>query len=118
MSHSSIDRAANDAQLQERVKAAVYKELYTDDECRTSIFGQALLNGSGFSPTGQLTSMYWAVAVATEAEYETAITGGNGSPGFDVTVIPDATITGVVQETWPREQPVPMTPAAPPAPPA
>jgi hypothetical protein len=94
----------------------VYKELYTDDECRTSIFGQALLNSGAFGPASQLTSMYWAVAVATETEYETAVADGNGSPGFDVTVIADTTITGVVQETWPREQPAPMAQA--PSPPA
>ena len=120
MSHSSIDRAANDVQLQERVKAAVYRELYTDLECRSSIFGQAILTGGGFTSNAQLTAMYWAVAVATEPEYAAAVGGGNGSPGFDESVISDNTITTIVQETWPREQPIPMaqTAAAPTTPPA
>jgi len=112
VSHSSIDRAANDVQLQERVKAATYKILYTDDECRSSIFGQTLLNSGSFG-SSQLTSMYWAVAVATEAEYENAVADGNGSPGFDATVISDDTISQVVQGSWPMEQP----PVAPPLPP-
>ena len=113
MSHTTIGRAATDVQLQERVKAAVYKELYTDDECRTSIFGQAILQGGGGFASSQLTAMYWAVAVATEAEYQYALASGNGSPGFDESVISDIAITTVVADTWPREQPI--VPTLPPA---
>lgn len=115
MSYSSIDLAANDPQLQVRVKAAVYKTLYTDDECRTSVFGQAILTGSGFGPGSQLTAMYWAVAVDTEQEYQYALANGNGSPGFDVSVISDEAITTVVTDTWPRAQPPVMIAPVPPA---
>jgi len=110
VSHTSIGQAAADTQLQERVRAAVYKVLYTDDECRTSIFGQSILN-AGYGSGGQLTSMYWAVAVDTETAYEAAIAAGNGSPGFDAAVISDETITTVVEAVWPREQPPAGAPA-------
>ena len=107
MSYSSVERAANDPQLQERVKAAVYKILYEDDECRSSIFGQNILNSSGGN---QLSAMNWAVAVATEAAYATAVQSGRGAPGHDVDVIPDSVIGDVLQLMWPMQQP-PVYPA-------
>jgi hypothetical protein len=105
VSHSTIDRAANDPQLQERVKAAVYKILYTDTDCRATSFGQAVLNGGVFGNSNQLLAMYWAVAVATEVEYNAAITQGNGSPGFDTTVISDQKISDIIQGVWPMAMP-------------
>ena len=47
--------------------------------------------------------LYWAVAVDTEDAYAEALLGGNGSPGYDETVISDDDITTAITAHWPAD---------------
>jgi hypothetical protein len=105
VSATSINRAANDVQLRARVDAVTHKEVIYDAELAATVFGQSLLTGYG-----QMSSLYWAVAVVTEADYEAAMLSGNGSPGYDENVITDDAIVSAVKSHWP---PDPVPPALP-----
>lgn len=113
MSLSSIARAATDSQLISRVHAAAYQALMADPEKAKTTLGKALANPSpGFNDP--VTPLMWPVAIDTEAAYEYALLGGNGSPGYDVAVITDAAITDSVNANWPMdaapEVPPPLIP--------
>ena len=107
MSGTSISRAANDAQLRERVDALTHKLLANDDTLRASDFGQRVLGGYVMA-----SPLYWAVAVDTEDAYAEALLGGNGSPGYDETVISDDDITTSITAHWPAD-PATTPPVAP-----
>jgi len=62
---------------------------------------------SGYANYGPL---YWSVAVATEAAYETAVNSGRGAPGYDQDVITDADITSAVTANWPEDPAPPLPP--------
>jgi len=114
MSLSSIARAAVDEQLIVRVQAAAHQVIMTDTDKASTVLGKALLTPSGPGFTNPVSSLMWPVAVDTAAAYEYALLGGNGSPGFDVSVITDAAIITSVNDNWPMEYPPSMV--MPPAP--
>jgi hypothetical protein len=98
MSASSINRAANDPQLQARIVAETNKELIFNEPLQETWFGK--LVRSGYPNYGPL---YWSVAVETEAAYETAVNSGRGAPGYDQDVITDAAITAAITANWPQD---------------
>jgi hypothetical protein len=98
MSLSSITRASNDADLRARVDASAHREAQSNPEFGDTAYGKALLGG--YQTTNVL---MWAVAVDTEAAYETALQAGRGAPGHDVDIITDAAITAAVQANWPPD---------------
>lgn len=98
MSASSISRAALDQDLLARVNAVAHKEAQASPTFGNTKFGQDLMSGmTTASP------LMWAVAVDTEAAYETALVNGRGAPGHDVDIITDAQITAAVQAHWPMD---------------
>ena len=108
MSANSINRAANDVQLQARIVASANKEIIFNDTLADTWFGQRIRSGSAiWSP------LYWSVAVETEAAYESALTAGRGAPGFDVDIITDAALTSAIVANWPEEIVFGPTPPVP-----
>lgn len=103
MSQTTINRAANDIDLQVRVQAAAYAEAFGEG-MEDNQFADQIRRGYG-----NLTGLYFAVAVATESAYEGGILNGRGAPGHDRDVITDEAITTAVKENWP-ENPKPITP--------
>lgn len=102
MSASSIDRAANDPQLRARIDALTQKEVIYNEDLAASDFGTKVLSGMAM-----MTSLYWAVAVATEAAYETALLAQRGAPGYDTDIITDGDITSAINAHWPPDPPEP-----------
>jgi hypothetical protein len=98
VSASSIARAASDPQLQSRIVAEANKEIIFNDELAQSWFGRQVRNGFA-----NFISLYWAVAVETEASYETAVNSGRGAPGYDTDVITDAALTSAILANWPED---------------
>lgn len=98
MSQTTINRAANDHDLQIRVQAAVYAEAFNNPELEKNQFADQVRRGSA-----NLTGMYFAVAVATEMAYEGGILNGRGAPGHDRDVITDDSITNAVKADWPKD---------------
>jgi hypothetical protein len=98
MSASSISRAAQDPELLARVNAVAHQEAQNNPELSETQFAARLRQGmTDASP------LMWAVAVDTEAPYETALQSGRGAPGHDVDIITDAQITASVQANWPPD---------------
>lgn len=106
MSLSSIQTAYADADLRSRVEAAILKEINYDEDKRNSDFGKAMLNNTAY---GGVNAMYWAVAVATETAYESALAANRGAPGHDPDVITDGAITSAVTANWPADAVPPPT---------
>jgi hypothetical protein len=103
MSASSIGRAANDPQLQDRVRALTQKEVIYNAALGDTVFGKQVQ--AGLAP---MSALYWAIAVDAETPYETALLNGRGAPGFDTDIITDAQITSAINAHWPytdAEQP-------------
>ena len=98
MSGTTIARAANDTQLRDRIDALTHKLLANDGTLAATDYGQKVLNGYVMT-----SPLYWAVAVDTEDAYAEALLGGNGSPGYDETVISDDDITTAITAHWPAD---------------
>lgn len=107
MSAASINRAANDLQLQGRIQAMTNKEITFNADLADTWFGQRVIQGMAVWG-----SLYWGVAVETEAAYETAVNSGRGAPGYDADIITDAALTSAITAHWPEEPP-PVVPPAP-----
>jgi hypothetical protein len=105
MSFSTVAQAANDTDLQERVQASVYSEAIGNPTLHDTVFAQQVR--AGFT---QLTSMFWAVADAVEAEYAAGLSAGRGAPGHDIDVVTDGAITSAVVANWPPDPEPPATP--------
>lgn len=104
MSYSSLNRAASDVALANRVTAAAQKEAHNNPSFGGTDFGRALVENRANAAS----VLMWPVAIATEAEYEFALSSGNPDPGGDPAVITDAEILSAVQANWP---PDPFPPA-------
>jgi len=101
MSLSSINQAAHDRALQDRIEAATWKEAIANPTFGDTDFGQNVLNSSA----AILQTFSYPVAVDYEAEYDSALAGGNPDPGGDPTVITDANISAAIQAHWPDGTP-------------
>ena len=98
MSQSTVARAANDVDLQQRVTAAVYSEAIANVDLKDTQFASIVKQGFA-----NMTGMYWAVADAVDAQYETGVQLGRGSPGYDPDVVTDGAITSAVVANWPPD---------------
>jgi len=98
MSLSSITRAANDPDLQARVTASAMQEANNNPTLKDTVYAQQLKAG-----VASTQPLMYAVAVDTEAAYETALVAGRGAPGHDTDIITDAQITAAVQAHWPPD---------------
>jgi hypothetical protein len=101
MSFNIQAQAANDPDLQSRVRAAVYAEATNNPALSDTIFAATVLGGNA-----NLTTMFWQVASAVQAAYEAGIASGRGSPGHDQDVVTDGAITSAVVVNWPPDPPV------------
>lgn len=99
MSHATVNRAANDMELRQRVDASVWKEVF-GSKTDTVFAGQVRRGLFDFTP------FYWRVAGDSEAAYEAALVAGRGSPGHDPDVITDGAITAAVNAAWPEDDPL------------
>jgi hypothetical protein len=98
MSLSSINRAANDAQLQARVMASAQQEARNNPTLSGTVYAEQLRSG-----LQNITPLMWGVAVDTETAYESALVNGRGAPGHDTDIITDPQITAAVQAHWPPD---------------
>ena len=106
MSQTTINQAANDVDLQVRVQSAAYAEAFNNPTLEGNQFADTVRRGFG-----QFQGLYYAVAVATEAAYESGILNGRGAPGHDADIITDADIVAAVQANWPPNPTPIVTPA-------
>lgn len=102
MTMTTINRAANDVQLQARVLAAAHKAMAADEDLVDTNYGRQLQQG-----VSNVMPLMWKVAVDRESEYAGAVTAGKGSPGHDPDIITDAMITTAVIAGWPPDVPGP-----------
>jgi hypothetical protein len=100
MSYTSITQASRDSALRDRVVAAAQKESRLNAEMGATDFGQAVVNDAATDVWGVLG---YAVAIDTEAAYESALISGNPNPGGDPAVITDGAILSSVQASWPAD---------------
>lgn len=99
MSFNTVSVAAHDSDLQTRVDAAVHAEAMNNPALQDTVFAQQIRSG-GF---GVPMSLYWAVATAVQAAYESGVAAGRGSPGHDADVVTDGAITSAVVASWPED---------------
>jgi len=109
MTAASINRCANDTQLQARVLAIAQKEMMYNTELQETQFGRQLRQGMA-----SVMALMWPLAADQEAAYFAALQAGRGAPGHDIDIISDDSILSAVISFWPKD--IPMTP--PPANPA
>jgi hypothetical protein len=102
MSAASINRAATDQELRDRVLAMAHKELLFDENKADSTYGKNLSAG-----TVDVTPLMYPIAVDTEAAYEAALQAGRGAPGHDSDIITDAALTSAIGAHWPYDPPPP-----------
>ena len=102
MTMATINRAANDPQLQARVMAAAQKEIVFNEDLASTDFGRQLAAG-----VVNVMPLMWRVAIDTEAAYEAALLADRAAPGHDKDVITDGQITAAVAAGWPQDQPGP-----------
>lgn len=96
MSAATINRAANDPELQARVLALAHKEMLFNEALADTDFGRQL--AAGFV---NIMPLMWPIAVDTEAAYEAALQAGRGSPGHDSDIITDGALTSAITTHWP-----------------
>ena len=99
MSLTTINQAANDQALLDRIEAAVWQEVIGNDAFGDSSFGRMVRGGGGSGPIRS--TFAYPVAVDYADEYAFAVDSGNPNPGGDVGVITDANISTSVQVHWP-----------------
>lgn len=100
MSFNSVQRAAADTDLQQRIIACANQQAHADPDLAKTIFGQSILNGYA-----NYNSLYWGVANSVDQQYESGILAGRGSPGYDQDVVTDGAILAAVVFNWPPDPP-------------
>jgi hypothetical protein len=98
MSLTTIARSFTDAELINRVRAAVAKETYANETLKATDTGKTVIQSG---PDFVLQKFLWPVCIASEAEYAYAVDNDNPSPGGDPGVISDADISAAIQVNWP-----------------
>jgi hypothetical protein len=99
MSLTTINTAANDAALQARISAGVWRETIGNPVFGATPFGQQVMTGS--AAIGMIFN--YPIAVDYEDEYAFAVDNNNPNPGGDPGVITDANIGASIQAHWPDE---------------
>jgi hypothetical protein len=97
MSNNTLVAQQQDQVLMGRVRASAQREAWSNPSAATSAFGLAVKHGM-IDPAQILG---WAVCVATEEQYATALADNVVNPGGDPTVISDDEILEAVQKAWP-----------------
>ena len=98
MSLNSLNTASHDQALMTRVAACVQQEAWENPAVLTSEFRALVIKNPADGAR-----MVWPVAIATEAEYASALASGNPDPGGDESVIRDSMILSAVQTNWPPD---------------
>ena len=98
MTLSSVHAASQDVQLQRRVEACAQNEARNNEELKNTAYAKSMQQGMV-----NFWSLYWGVAVATEAAYYGALQNGRGAPGHDTDIITDGDILAAVQANWPPD---------------
>ena len=98
MSFNTIAVAANDPDLQRRIQACANGEAINNPTLKETQFARQVR--AGFA---NMSTLYWAVADAVDAEYESGVVAGRGSPGHDADVVTDGAILAAVQVYWPLD---------------
>lgn len=104
MSGASINKAANDAQLNARVIALAQKEIIFNETLANTQFAKSIQSSTNAPPI-----LMYAVAVAGELAYESALQAGRGAPGHDADIITDGQITSAIVSAWPPDPEPPVT---------
>src|SRR5262245_11187277 len=99
MTYATMSDAYRDAAFMTRVTACVQQEARSGASAPTD-YALAVKNGQG----SEQNVIGWAVVVATEAAYATAVAAATPDPGSAIT---DAQILAAVQAAWPAEWPPP-----------
>lgn len=108
MTASSINQAANDKQLQDRVLAISQKELVYNQDLRATTYGKQMLQGQYIN----IMPLMWPLAADQEEQYYAALVAGRGAPGHDTDIITDEAILSAVISFWPQDPPAPEAPPA------
>ena len=98
MTAASINKAANDPELQARVMATAQKELVYNTAFKATVYGQQLLTGYG-----NVMPLMWPLAADQEEQYAAALEAGRGAPGHDTDIITDEAILSAVISFWPPD---------------
>lgn len=101
MSYTSISKAFVDTALINRVRAAVAKEAFANEELKDTNTGRTILNSG---PDSVLAKFLWPVCIASEADYAYALDVGNLDPGGDPGVVTDGAIGSSIQANWPSDE--------------
>ena len=99
MTLTTINQAANDQALLDRIEAATWQEVIGNAAFGDSAFGRFVRGGGGGNAIR--TTFGYPVAVDYAEEYGYAVDNGNPNPGGDVGVISYANVSAAVQVHWP-----------------
>lgn len=97
MSYNTLALQVHDQALLDRIDAAVQQEARENPAVAATSTAQRVRQNVG----GTVEYFTWPVALATEAEYASALAGDNPDPGGDEAVITDNMVLSAVQANWP-----------------
>lgn len=96
MSFATLNTAIFDAGLQQRTNSCAQQEARENPALSDTALA-ARIRSTMF---GAADIFIWDVAIATEAEYASALAAGIPNPGADESVITDGMILAAVQANW------------------
>lgn len=99
MSYTTITLSTQDAELTDRIAAAIAKETFAGEGFGDTPTGERVKAGG---PYTVLAEFVWPCCIDFEADYAFAVDSGNPSPGGDPGVIGDDEIGAAVQAHWPE----------------
>lgn len=98
MSYNTLTTQTADTDFQSRVTAATTKEAWNNPTLSATDFAALVKTSAAYA-----SQLIWPCAVATEAQYASALAGGIPDPGHDESVITDADLLAAVQASWPPD---------------
>jgi hypothetical protein len=103
MSFATLNTAIFDVALQQRTNSCAQQEARENP----ALSGTELAARIRSAMFGASDIFIWDVAIATEAEYASALAAGVPNPGGDESVITDGMILSAVQAAWASHEPAP-----------
>jgi hypothetical protein len=103
MSFATMNTAIFDVALQQRTNSCAQQEARENPELSTTLLAERIRSAM----FGAADIFIWDVAIATEAEYASALAAGIPNPGADESVITDGMILSAVQAAWATHEPEP-----------